>query len=886
MKKITILLTTICSSFIFAVNNPMSYHILLRDCDTMKYNGEYYLVGNHLKSDTLISRDLRNWGWRTHIFSYNNSWHTPSDPNDPDNDIGAGHLTSYNGNFHYYTQLDAVNGITHATNNISPTEDYFEGIDSPFAQWIDPETFRDDDGAFYFYSAQIGGGQEYITSRTMSDLFTFSGSYSTRITPSISNINEAPKVFKYRDRYYMLYNIYGTGDDNYQIKCVEANGPVAFANSGKYSDPTVGRTVFDTDREIVRIGQPWVVDGPNGFERWIGYFAYVRIISTDTIIEQGQYIDRLYFLGDDLKADAPTHRDSSGYHPPPAMPEYLGLFNKANGELPPELTYGGGTWNIVDRELRQTDPSDFKYVIINTNRADNFLVEANIKFLNGTSTNAGIVLFQDGDDWLRVGLDENAGRWFYERLSDGNYDNANFVLPAGFNFQAYHKIQLQKNGNTVYIKIDDIPAPSLSSIVVNFDGGAQAELFTFGAQAAFDGVAYSVGWDEWNNSIQYWGGTKSGIPQLGIWNYGSTGLNQTETNGSGYIFKGDLMSEYEIDVRCSVIDNNSNSGRRIGIFPVAIDGANYMTAQIDPATTELVVGCVTNDIYFAYPNTPITYNPTPGSWNIRAAKLKDKVIIFVNGKELLTVNIAYPAAQVGLITENQNGNFSSVLVYKTKNKSLPEPWLQSDIGSVKYPGRADFTENFITVNGGGNDFWNTSDSGHFVYQEINSDKEIIAKVEMLDPSWYWAKAALMIRETMASDSKMAHICLTKMDANNTNGAQFISRSNTGDSTPVEGKYTYRMFPSYLKLIRIGDAFDGYWSSDGETWERVGNATISMNQTCYIGLGVTANNNDRFSGAVFSDVTINNIPEPAFFGLIALIVLAFQTTNNKKQQQTS
>ncbi len=334
------------------------------------------------------------------------------------------------------------------------------------------------------------------------------------------------------------------------------------------------------------------------------------------------------------------------------------------------------------------------------------------------------------------------------------------------------------------------------------------------------------------------------------------------------------MSEYEIDVRCSVIDNNLNANRRIGIFPVAIDGANYLTAQIDPDTTELVVAGVTNGSFFVYPNTPITYNPTPGSWNIRAAKLKDKIIIFVNGKELLTVNIAYPAAQVGLITENQNGNFSSILVYKTKDKSLPSPWQQSDIGSVKYPGRADFTENFITINGGGSDFWDTSDSGHFVYQEISSDKEIIAKVETLDPSWYWAKAALMIRETMASDSKMAHICLTRMDANNTNGAQFISRATTGAGTPVEGKYTYRMFPSYLKLTRMGNAFDGYWSPDGVTWERVGSTTISMNQTCYIGLGVTANNNDRFSDAIFSDVTIQNIPEPIIPTLLLLFGFKF------------
>ena len=79
---------------------------------------------------------------------------------------------------------------------------------------------------------------------------------------------------------------------------------------------------------------------------------------------------------------------------------------------------------------------------------------------------------------------------------------------------------------------------------------------------------------------------------------------------------------------------------------------------------------------------------------------------------------------------------------------------------------------------------------------------------------------------------------------------------------------------YLKLTRMGNAFDGYWSPDGETWEHIGGKTISMNQTCYIGLGVTANNNDRFSDAIFTDVTIQNIPEPGIFGLLGLIFLTF------------
>jgi len=853
VKRFLSLILFLYASFSFAVNNPMSWQSEMYDCDTMKYNGEYYFSGNFINGDMLISRDLRNWGWRTHVFSYNNSWHSGTD-----RDIHGSHMRYENGVFHYYAHLETADGITHATNPVSVLGPYSEPVTAHnFAMNIDSDTFKDDDGSFTFYSTKFISG-ESIYSYPMSDLFTL-GSATQRITPSTgdgSNINEASKVFKYRDKYYMLYNTYDTVNFDYRIRGIEATSPTGFDNAGKYTDPIIVRKTLDATREIVRIGQPWMVEGPNGFERWIGYFAHVA--TSGTITEQGQYIDRLFFLGDDMKADAPTHRDSTGYHPPPASPNYLGLFNGSDGPLPTELTYGAGAWNVVDKELRQTTASGFGYVVVDTNRADNFLVEANVKFITGDK--AGIVLFQSGSDWIRVGLDRVNGSWYYHKMSDGTESITGFPLNASFNFTAYHKIQLQKNGNTIYIKIDDIPATGVSETTVNFDGSADTELYTDNAQVAFDGVVYTIGWDEWNGRVQSWGSTKSGVPQVGTWNYGNWGIDQLETNGTKYTFKGDLMDEYEIDARCAVRTANANAGRRIGIMPVAIDGNNYMIAEVDPATTQLYVAAVTNGVYVGYSPVAIPYDPTPGSWNIRAAKLKDKVIIFVNGRELLTANLTYAAAQVGLITENQDAIFSTMLVYETKNETLPTPWQETDLGTVKYPGRVDFTENFITINGGGRDFWDTSDDGHFVYQQINCNKEIIAKVEMLDPASYWTKAAVMIRESLDSNSKMAHICLTKMDANNTNSAQFIYRTTAGAGTPVDSLDRYKMFPSYIKLSRVGNVFSAYWSADGDSWEIVGSTYISMNQNCYIGLGVTANNNDRFTGAVFSDVKIQDVPD--------------------------
>ena len=873
-----ILLTTIflASLSAFAVNNPFTYYSWLHDGDAMKYNGEYYFSCNSMSGDSLVSRDLKNWGWRTHVFSYSNTWHTPTNPAKPDKDIHGPHMRYYNGIFHYYAHLhvgtsEPGGNILHATDNTSPLGPYIE-VDhtAPFSKYIDSDTFRDDDSTFYFYSSVVDDGKEKVYYRTMSDLWTLTSGYNLLISPSGwtgANIDEASKVFKHRGRYYMLYNSYITGTSDmlsYAVGCVEANSPTAFNNTGKYSQPVLKRTYINNgSNEIARIGQAWVVDGPNGFEKWIGYFAcnYDTSSGGHDEIFWGQYIDRMYFNGQTLYIDGPTHRDSTGYHPDPSHPEYLGLFNKESGILPDAWSFVGGSWAISNNELRQNTATGFNNVILNSKSSEYFLFEANVKLLDATSQKAGVTIVKDDNNWLRVGLDKTTAKWYYQKYEAGSLSSASYNLEAGFDFQAYHSIRLTKNGNTIDVKIDEIPAPTLSSIPLDFNGTAIPELFTDSAIAAFDGVIYTIGWDEWDAAIKYgWGDTKSGVPQTGSWSYNSDGIHQTSTNGLSYTFKGDLMGEYEIDVYVSIIDSNSNADRRLGIFAVAVDANNYLTAEINPANNQLIVSGIHGGTAIPEQSAAISYNPTPGSWNVRAAKLNDKVIIFVNGKELMTINKSFGAAQVGLVSINQNARFNDIFVYETKDKTLPSPWQEIDLGNVNYQGKTDFTENFITVNASGSDFWGTADEGHFVYQEINANKEIIAKIQTLNPSRTSAKACIMIRENLSSNSIMVYQGITRIKSDmsdNINQALFVNRSTVGASVASLIFSETNMLPSYVKLSRFGNIFSGYWSRDGVTWKLIGSREVNMSQNCYIGLAVTSQDNSRYNDAVFSDVIIQD-----------------------------
>ena len=59
---------------------------------------------------------------------------------------------------------------------------------------------------------------------------------------------------------------------------------------------------------------------------------------------------------------------------------------------------------------------------------------------------------------------------------------------------------------------------------------------------------------------------------------------------------------------------------------------------------------------------------------------------------------------------------------------LPSPWLTRDIGSVGIAGSASYASSIFTLKGSGADIWGTSDQFRFVYQSLNGNGTIVARV--------------------------------------------------------------------------------------------------------------------------------------------------------------
>ena len=58
----------------------------------------------------------------------------------------------------------------------------------------------------------------------------------------------------------------------------------------------------------------------------------------------------------------------------------------------------------------------------------------------------------------------------------------------------------------------------------------------------------------------------------------------------------------------------------------------------------------------------------------------------------------------------------------------------------------------------------------------------------------------------------------------------------------------------MRLVREGNLFSAYRSTNGTTWSLVGTDTISMASTVYVGLAVTSHNTAATATATFTNVT--------------------------------
>jgi hypothetical protein len=186
-------------------------------------------------------------------------------------------------------------------------------------------------------------------------------------------------------------------------------------------------------------------------------------------------------------------------------------------------------------------------------------------------------------------------------------------------------------------------------------------------------------------------------------------------------------------------------------------------------------------------------------------------------------------------------------------------WTSEDVRelSLWFRGYPAYSGSFVedpagtyTMTGSGVDIWGVTDEFHFAYKQLTGPGSITARVLSIDNTDVWAKAGVMIRNTLEPDARNTLTVITPSQ-----GVSFQRRSEAGNES-ISVTEPGVTAPQWVKIERdiSGNIISSY-SDDGSNWTQLSTDIVNMNATVYIGLVVTSHNAAETCQSEFSNVTI-------------------------------
>ncbi len=237
---------------------------------------------------------------------------------------------------------------------------------------------------------------------------------------------------------------------------------------------------------------------------------------------------------------------------------------------------------------------------------------------------------------------------------------------------------------------------------------------------------------------------------------------------------------------------------------------------------------------------------------------------------------------VGLYPDSVKGTFCETTIVHSGRQALPmdynntkapfyseavqtfvpvQNWTFGDVNTLVVYFRGEpqgFVESAgtITLSAAGTDIWNTADEFRYAFKRLTGDGSIAVRVDRITNTNAWAKAGVMIRETLDAGSVHASV-----EATPGNSCAFQRRPTAGAaSTSDNWAGTPIQAPYWVRITRTGNVFKAETSPDGKTWTTLGtDQTIPMAGDVYIGLAVTSHAANVVCAAEFSEIgTTGNV----------------------------
>ena len=144
---------------------------------------------------------------------------------------------------------------------------------------------------------------------------------------------------------------------------------------------------------------------------------------------------------------------------------------------------------------------------------------------------------------------------------------------------------------------------------------------------------------------------------------------------------------------------------------------------------------------------------------------------------------------------------------------LPTAWAVHDVGQPTVPAWGSETGGAFVFNSAGTNVSGTSDQCGLVSALIAGDLQLTAQFTSLTPADSAVQVGLMVREGLSAGARQVFLSLA---AAGSNQLGFCFRTNQSATATVSNAPA-PAGPLWLRLVRLGNAFSGYSSTNGNTW---------------------------------------------------------------------
>lgn len=336
---------------------------------------------------------------------------------------------------------------------------------------------------------------------------------------------EGPFVLKHKGRYYQMFSGGNWQNDSYGVgyattDTLETAGEWAQMCDGEATRPIL-RTI---PGQVIGPGHNSAVRGPDNRQLYCVYHRWGK--------RKGQAgdgrllaIDPLDWAGERMRVLGPTSQPQ----PAPLLPTFDG--ERVDNPLYISV---GVPFFVAEVSIRATSHSADGRYGIRLEDNDQLLLEA---------------CLQPGHNRLLLSWKEASGD-----------QEQRFMLPSGFDFQAYHLLRLEVDSRRLSVALDET--------VMRWQGvtavaPTQITLWAEQTQAAFAGFAVTVGWEDlfMDDSTPAALGWISDL--LEAWQIKDQQLIFADDSDEGMAWKGPFLESYELVVNACLADPDGV----IGFFP-------------------------------------------------------------------------------------------------------------------------------------------------------------------------------------------------------------------------------------------------------------------------------------------------------------------------------